>query len=498
VVNVKTPTHKSTIARRTIKPGGDTTILNVSMSIMDQITAQRNYGNRIAKRYIAVTLDVYNPTSKKVQFNKSAMYFDVDYVESREQGPTPTGFFQALGEVSTLGLYQPSVYNPPFVAGASKKDKTPRVARFGLEQNVRQAPENYLSVLGSFDYTTTKTDDKLKAVELIGSVLSNIATGGLVADASGAFRAGTSVFASTFLPGVRAIALDTSFINRLRSNLVAQTLQETIQVPAKGSTTTIVLLPRTGILSFTDAQIPVMIKRVIDVHLVEEVVSEVIETPAKKNECANGNSKDQTRQALGEPSGVTTNSDGSSLFSYARGPVATVNFNKAGIVTSCSPPRTPTEQMDLDKTLLEAKQTLTDLGINATLIPLTDGSTVIVDILGVTKTYHFKANGDVTSPYTFLFKEITAEANKADETQTKLEAFLEDKATTLSATRRADIKAQASKAAKAKAGASVTYGSPDIQNGSITVTFKSSGTGKSTTVVVDKITFQGDQPKNIN
>jgi hypothetical protein len=493
-------THTSIIARRTIKPGGDVTMLNVSMSIMDQVTAQRNYGNRIAKRYIAVTLDVYNPTQKKVQFNKSAMYFDVDYVEAREQGASWAGFFHGLGEVSTLGLYQPSVYNPPFVAGAKKDDSKPRLARFGLEQNVRQAPENYLSVLGSFDYTTTKTDNDLKALELIGSVLTNIATGGIIADASGAFRAGSTVFASTFLPGVRGLVLDTSFINRLRSNLIVQTLQDTIQVTAKGSATTIVLLPRTGILAFTDAQVPVMIKRVIDVHLVEEVVSEVNETSAKKNECTVGNTKDQIRQALGEESGVATNSDGTSSFSFATGPVATVNFDKNGITTSCSKPRTPTEQMDLAKTLVEAKQTLTDLGLNATLIALTDSSTVIVDIPGVSKTYHFDPKGNITVPpdYNFLFKQITTEGNNPGETQTKFESFLEEKAAILSSTRSSDIKTKTKAESAAKAGASVTYESPDIQNGTITVTFKNSGTGKSATVVVDKITFQGDQPKNIN
>jgi hypothetical protein len=495
VVNTHTPTHKSVIARRATKPGADTTILNVSMSIIDQVTAQRNYGNRIAKRYIAVTLDVYNPTQKKVQFNKSAMYFDVDYVEAKEQG---TGFFQTLHEVSTLGLYQPSVYSPPFVASAKKDERRPRVARFGLEQNVRQAPVNYLSVLGSFDYTTTKTDDDLKALELIGSVLTNIATGGIVADASGAFRAGSTVFASTFLPGVRGLVLDTSFINRLRSNLIAQTLQDTIQVPAKGSATTIVLLPRTGILAFTDAEVSVMIKRVLDVHLVEEVVSEVDEASAKKNECTVGNTKDQIRQALGEESGVTTKPDGTSLFSFAAGPVATVNFDKNGVVSSCGKPRTPTEQMDLAKTLVEAKQTLTDLGLNAASISLTDGSTVIVDIPGISKTYHFDAKGYIGSPYTFLFKAITAEGNNAGETQAKFESFLEEKAAILSSTRSSDIKTKAKAEAAAKAGASVTYESPDVQTGTITVTFKNSGTGKSTTVVVDTIGFQGDQPKNIN
>jgi len=492
VISNKT-TRKSTIARRTTKPGGDSTLLNVAMTIMDQVTTQRNYGNRIAKRYVAVTLDVRNPTATKVQFNKSAMYFDVDYVEAKEQGMSWTGFVQGVAEVSTLGLYQPSVYNPPFVAGRRDK-QTPRVARFGLEQNVQQSPENYLSVLGSFDYTTTKTDEKLKALELVGSVLTNIATGGVVADASGAFRAGASLFSGTFLPGVRGIVLDTSFINRLRSNLVAQTMQETIQVPAKGSATTIVLLPRTGILAFTDAQVPVMIQRVIDVHLVEEVVNSAIQTAVKKNQCTTGNSKDQTRQALGEPTGTTTNPDGSSSFTFSAGPVASADFDTKGLLVSCKS-RAPTEQMDLAKTLVEAKQILTDLGINATQIALTDGSTVLVDIPGIAKTYHFDAKGALTSEYTFLFKDITSEEGK---TQTDFQTFLVSKAAILSATRSSMITEKAISLGVAKAGSSFPYDSPDIQNGSMTVTFKNSGTGKSVTVVVDKVTFQGDQPKSTN
>jgi hypothetical protein len=498
IIVFNTQTNKSTIARRAVKPGGNSKLLNVTMSIMDQVTAQRNYGNRIAKRYIAVTLDVHNPTATKVQFNKSALYFDVDYVEAREQGPSWGGFRDSLGEISTLGLYQPSVYKAPFVAGAKKNSGArPRVARFGLEQNVQQAPENYLSVLGSFDYTTTKTDDKLKAVELLGSVLTNIATGGIVADASGAFKAGATVFASTFLPGVRSIALDTSFINRLRSNLVAQTLQDTIQVPAGGSTTTVVLLPRAGILSFTDAQVPVMIKRVLDVHLVEEVVNSAPGAPTKKAECTVGSTKDQIRQALGEPTGLTTNADGSSSFSYSMGPIASVSFNANGVVDSCPKPRTATEQMDLVKTLVEAKQTLTDLELSGTSIDLVDSSTVLVDIPGVSKTYHFDSKGNIASPYVFLFKPITAQGALADETQVNFESYLESIA--LTPARKSEIAAQAtSNKGKGKAGTSLTYASPDIDNGSVTVAFKGSGTGASATVVVDKdkITFQGDQPKN--
>src|SRR5262249_3705208 len=156
---------KSTLARRATKPGQNINVLQADLTIMDQLTAQRNYGSRIAKRYIAVTIDVKNPTSKKVQFNKSAMYFDVDYIEAKERGIGPVDVLESLCEFSTLGMYQPSVYKPPFVPLKNKNGKPPRVARFGLEQNVKHSPVNYLSVLGSFDYTTEKTDEKLKTLE---------------------------------------------------------------------------------------------------------------------------------------------------------------------------------------------------------------------------------------------------------------------------------------------------------------------------------------------
>jgi hypothetical protein len=490
-------TKVSVFARRATKPGGNTNLLNVDMSIMDQTTAQRNYGNRIAKRYLAVTLDIKNPTDTKVQFNKSALYFDVDYIESRERPNGVTDFFQAVGELSTLGLYQPSVYKPPFIAGRAD-NKPPREARFGLEQNVRQAPENFLSMLGSFDYTTSQTDEKLKALELVGSILTNIATGGVIADASGAFKAGTSIFSGTFLPGVRSIALNTSYINRLRSNLVAQTLQDTIQIPAKGSATTIVLLPRAGILAFTDIQVPVMIKRVLDVHLVEEVVTPVAQTASKKGACTVGNSKAQTRVALGEESSEAANADGGSTFSYAKGPLASVTFDKNGVVTKCGAARDATAQMDLAKTLVEAKQTLTDLGLAATTIELVDDSTVLVDILGVDKTYHFDAKGNIAAPYTFLFKAISTEGANAGETQQKIEDFLENKALNAAAT--AAIKSSnvdKGKPTVAKAGDSLKYPSPDVKNGKVTVSFKNNA-AKPPVVVVDKITFQGDQPKKID
>jgi hypothetical protein len=494
VVIANTGTHKSTVARRTLKPGGNNHLLNVDMSIMDQTTAQRNYGNRMAKRYIAVTLDIKNPTSKKVQFNKSALYFDADFVEATEkkQGWWPD-FKETVSTGVSLGLYQPSVYEPPFVA---RDEKQPRIARFNLEQNAKLSSVNYLSALGSFDYTTEKTDEKLKALELIGSVLTNIATGGIVADRSGAFRAGTSVFSGTFLPGVRSLVLDTPFINRLRSNLVAQTLQETVQVPAGGSSATIVLLPRTGILAFTDAEVPVMIKRLIDVHLIPEVVSEVTETPIQKGVCKGGYTKAQAREALGEETGLTTAADGSSTFTYNKGPVASASFDAKGDLQTCKN-RTLSEQLDLSMTLAEASKTLNDLSLSSTKIELTDGSTVLTDIPGVQQTYHFDSKGNRAADYVFLFKDIQAQAGKA--TKSDFETFLEDKAKSLSSDRSTQIKSVDVPKAKGTTDSQFKYSSPDVKNGSLTATFENTTKVKAVgpTSVLKSVTFEGDKPKNV-
>jgi hypothetical protein len=504
VTNTSNKPPTSVIVRRTIKPGENNELLNVDMSIMDQVTAQRNYGNRIAKRYIAVTLDVKNPTSKKIQFNKSALYFDVDYIEAKERGPSLTGFVQAIGEVSTLGLYQPSVYEPPFVAARNEpdwekneknnaKDKRPRVARFGLEQNAKQAPENYLAVLGSFDYTTQKTDDKLKAIELVGGILTTIATGGIVADASGAFKAGTAIFSGTFLPGVRGIVLDTSFINRLRANLVAQTFQETVLVPANGSATTVVLLPRAGILAFTDAEVSVMIDRVIDVHLIPEVVSDVsTATTVQKGACKVGYTKDQTRDALGEPVGVATNADGSSVFTYPTGPEASASFNAAGSLVSCQP-RSVSDQLAQATTLVVMNQTLTNLSLPVNKITLTDGSVVLTDIPGVTQSFHFDSTGKKATDYTFLFAKIKAYQNQS---KSGLDSFLEVEAKVLSTSRSEKISTEANGADKDKT-TTATYDSPDIQNGKIVITFDNKAGSVLKGSNVKEISFSGDKPQGV-
>jgi len=340
------------------------------------------------------------------------------------------------------------------------------------------------------------TDEKLKAVELIGSVLTNIATGGIVADRSGAFRAGTSVLSGTFLPGVRGLVLDTPFINRLRSNLVAQTLQETVQVPAGGSASMIVLLPRTGILAFTDAEVPVMIKRLVDVHLIPEVVSEVTETPIQKGVCKADYTKAQAREAFGEETGVTTAGDGSSSFTYNKGPIASASFDSKGVLQSCKN-RTLSEQLDVATTLAEASKTLTDLSLTSTKIELTDGSTVLADIPGVQQTYHFDSKGNRAADYVFLFKDIQAQEGKASKSD--FETFLENKAQSISPDRGSQIKNSDVPKAKGSTDSQYKYSSPDVKNGSVVVTFENATKSKTLgpTSIVKHVTFEGDKPKSI-
>jgi hypothetical protein len=491
VTNTKNSPHTSIIARRTLKPGQNTNLLNVDMTIVDQTTADRNFGTRIAKRYLAVTLDVKNPTAKKLQFNKSAVYFDVDYIEAKEKPSSWHGFYQDLREVSTLGMYTPSPYNPPFV-----ETDHARLFRFGLEQNVKQSPISYLSVLGSYDETTENTAQDFDTVQLLASIMTTIATGGIAGTSQ--FKDASSLLSGVFLPGLKGILLNDSRINRRRANLVAQTLQEVIEVPASGSASTIVLLPRTGILAFSGAQIPVMIQRVLDVHLQTEVVTEVTGTPVEKGACKVGYTKEQTRDALGEPAGLTTNADGSSIFTYPKGPVTSASFNAAGSLVSCQQ-RSVSDQLAQAGTLVEMTETLTKLGLTVNRIGLTDGTTVLTDIPGVQQTFHFDAKGNKATDYTLLFTQIKS---KIGEKKSDFDAFLETQSQALSATRSTDIKSEAQAAEKSvKTGASVQYKSPDVQNGLVVVTFKNSDSKVTTvsgTSLVDGITFQGDKPANAN
>jgi hypothetical protein len=476
--------HTSVIVRRTLKPGQNTNVLEVDLTPEDQTTMQRNYGTRIAKRYLGYTLSVKNPTAKKLQFKKSAIYFDVDYIEAKGAAWGPQ-FREYVKTGISLGIVAPNPYVAPFNELTRPGELKPRVFRFGLEQNVKHSPLNYLSVLGSYDETTEKTQADFDTVQLLASIMNTIATGGIAG--TGEFKVASSLLSGVFLPGLKGIVLNDSRINRHRANLVAQTLQDVIEVPPYSPVSTIVLLPRTGLLAFTDAEISVMVQRVIDVHLSTEVVTEVTATPIEKGACKVGYTREQARDALGEPTGVTTNTDGTSVFTYPKGPVASASFDAGGSLVSCQP-RSNSDQLAAATTLIEMNTTLTNLGLTVSRISLTDGSVVLVDIPGVQQTYHFDNKGNKAADYTFLFDQI-----KAFETQSKdnLEAFLKLSTTALLPSRTTEINTFISGHLTVKPGdPPLEYPSPDIANGHVVVTFKDPTT-------IATITFDGDKPASV-
>jgi len=315
-----------------------------------------------------------------------------------------------------------------------------------------------------------------------------------------AARDGASVFAGTFLPGLRNIILNAPEINRRRSNLVSQTLQEVVEVPPNNTASTIVLLPREGILAFESAEIPVMIDRIIDVHLETEVITPLGESSVQKGVCKFGYSKDQAREALGEPGSVATNPDGTSSFTFAKGPVSSAAFDADGSLLNCTP-RSPVDQLDQATKVDEAKQILASqpqLSSVSTAV-LTDNSTVIFDIPGAKKTYRFDDKGNrAPGDYTFLFQDVkNFETKTSGNTKKDFDAFLESQAKTRQPERANQIETVAKGAEGRPLADEISYPSPDISNGYVMVKFDKGKDNKKidSTSIVKGIRFVGPQPK---
>jgi hypothetical protein len=429
---------------------------------------------------------VRNPTAKKLQFKKSALYFDVDYV----QGKGPSGwqdFNSAVLMTATFGLNNGNAYSKEWVPNPPSPNTN--VLRFGLEQNVQQSPVNYLVALGSYDETTERSNRNYQFIQLIASIAATIASGGYVADkANNAYADATALFSGVFLPSLKGIVINVDGINRRRSNLVAQTLQDIIEVPAQSSISTIVLLPRYGILAYRSAQVPVIVDRILDVHIVSEVVTELNEAAIEKGVCKLGYTKDQTRQALGEPTASASEADGTSTFTYGKGPIASVAFNDKGQLTNCAP-RSASDQISAATTLTEADQILTALGLTANRVPLTDGSILLVDIPGVDKTFHFDTTGKRTTDYTLAFGDIKTEAGKTP-SKADFETFLEGKEKAISKSTAIEDYVQKNPLDQTTKAGTFDYPSPDVQGGTIHVTVTKGN-------VDSKVTFSGPQPKGV-
>ncbi len=433
---------QSTLARLLTKPNAEQSALDVHLTVMDQETMRRNYGAGLAGMYLAVKIDMVNRTEKKLQFNKSAVWFDADFIETTSKY---RAHFKDKASKATFDLFEANVYNSPFSSTLcsdrlfTRQEKadldraaTPSVAstpnfdtakkfraeqaevrhckpyRFGIEQTERFYADGPLGILGSFDYLTQRTDRALRIVELFGGVLTTIVTGGAVAQVNTtALRDATAIVTGTVIPGSRAIIMNNAEINRQRANLVAQTFQEVVQIPSHATAATIVLLPREALISVQGYEKLVVLDRVIDVHIDPDVVNGVKDAPVPVGKLVLGYTKSQVRQALGEPTSVTTSPDGMSTFTYLPGPYQTVNFNKEGQSITWTP-RSLTEQLGLAETLESAKEILRlNSSIGKELV-LRDNSVILVAVPGATTVQHYSRSGKHDGTYALLYDSIQA------------------------------------------------------------------------------------------
>ncbi len=346
--------------------------------------------------------------------------------------------------------------------------------RYGIEQSSRLSPDSYLTLLGAFDYTTEHTDRVLKMVELLGAALLPISGGSIVAQVHDtAFKDSISVLTGIFLPGFRAITLDPAHINRLRSNLVAQTMQETIQIPPNGTTYTVVLLPRDGILAIRGREQSVVVDRLVDVHIDPDVVNGVKDAPVPKDKVEYGYSKDQVRQALGEPPTVGTDIDGVTTWTYSTSPYEKVVFDKTGLVISSSP-RSLADQIVQKTTLNNALNFLQSQNLTVKKLTLLNQNTILVDIPGVTQTLQFDPKGAKIADYSLLYDKIrTTLTNKPTADFWKGLQALHIGDSPYGPTPKPSDK---------------VYPMPDIQNGRIEITLSKEGT-------VESIAFTGGKTR---
>lgn len=470
------------IARIAAVPSDTGSPLDIIFNIEDQETVHQDFGPGIAEHFVAVRLDVSNRSSKKLQFNKSAIWFDVDYRQSsRKNTPTGRQFLAAM----TVDLIPINAYDAPSSTHGKCQDRvehgkapaTPcREYRFGIEQDHRVSPINYSTTLNVYDSHSERIDRALRAVELFGSVLSTIATGGAVAQVhNSAFKDSATILTSNFLPGYRSIIQDTEGTNRKRANLVGETLQDAVQIPGHGHVTTMVLLPRDAMLQMMNYEELVVIDRVLNVHIDPDVLNSVASS-VPKNQVEVGYTKDQVREAIGEPTTVTTNADGTSKFTYTTGPYSEVDFDKDGKVTATTP-RSLSDQLEAAATEDDALKVLRDNSLNSTALVLLNGNRLLADINGVNKTLQYDPSGKHIGDYTLLYSDISGFVNKTiNNLQTELAA------------KNLGAKTDSYKW-QSTSNNTATYAMPDIQGGTITVTVN--GSTVLATSTITKINFEG-------
>jgi len=527
------------IARRSTSPPVDELSPNITFSAMDVESVRRNFGERINANYLVEMVEAHNPTPKKLQLNKSGLWFDVDYIEAYPRKSAPV-----IKRV--LGFTVDSRSNELMIPGDA------RVFRYGIDQTQRQYPDNFAAILGTFDATGTSKAKRVQGYELVGSLLSGIAA----AEASIEFSLATHLIAGVLIPGVKGIAVNPEDENRKRSNLVSQGLQNIIEVPPYGTASTLVFLPRKGLLSFVDRGeqitpydlylkslqsaatkgaseqdsqlqgqsslvsetspkshgsgndlesntyahmsrpalseeeekdtdpivkrqlVPVMIKTVREINWDPQVISEVNAETVAKGVLKLGMTKDQVRQAIGEPDTVTTESDKTSKFLYSGGQFKDVSFNVAGLVEAWTT-RSLIDQVAAANTYEKIRTLLLGDGPSVPIDKqdLVDGSFVWFDAPQISQNLRFDSKGTLIDPnYKEAFLQISPLKGK---TKKDFDSKIESLAL--------DASKDAIAAAAKKTTRTIAYPSPDIANETITVSFVIPSGGSQKTIGDDSV-----------
>jgi hypothetical protein len=275
---------------------------NVSFTVVDDESASRNFGKRIADNYLVIDLQVRNPSTKKVQIRKSAVWFEVDYRSRTGDVNLDTG---------------------PCTAGVPANGQTARQYLFGRDHSFEHHSEDFLTVMGSFDQASGAKDRWLQLLDIVTSGAS-----GLTFLVQGTLFPQTVSWATgVVVPTFRKVVLSPEEEKRRRSQLLTQSFGDIIQIGPQSSESTKVFLARTPIAGqFPE---PVTVSQVRDVHLVLEVVSEAVEEAVAKGELKLGMTQDQVSQAIGLPDSITR-AEEQATWHYNSGRFVTLSFNREG------------------------------------------------------------------------------------------------------------------------------------------------------------------------
>lgn len=478
------------IARLTHQPADDQSLLAVSMTQIDQKTVHRTFGAYIAQHYLAVDLTVSNRTEKTLQFDKSAIWFDVDFSGARATSQQEVRNFFST---ATADIVPVNPYANAFTTTDCRDDKHKDAANntpcenylFGIRQAARVSPLKYSALLDVYDTNTERLDRILRVVQLAGSVADTIATGGIVAQVHNtAFRDSMQIFSGSFLPSFSGILQDTTGTDRLRKNLVNETIQDIVQVGPHNRISTVAILPRDGILAFNGSSKLVVINKIRNVHIDPDVVNGTKDAPVPANHLEVGYTKDQVRQSLGEPQTVSTGTDGSSSFAFAVGPYAKVNFSDQGKVISWDS-RSIADQLNAAPTLDAAQSILTSNALSSTKLTLFKGNSVLTDIKGVSAALQYDSSGKHIGDYTLLYQAILKQQNNSVDMATFEKVLGSKKDPPTDTYTPNDL--------PTKKDVTLIYAMPDVVGGTMSVTFNGPplASNPNTTPTITKITFLG-------